>query len=176
MINTAVMDSIELKVFLEAVFLKYGYDFRNYSTASIKRRIRQRMNLAGVLHLAELQHRVLNDRNFFHTLLLDLSVNVTEMFRDPSFYLALRKTVIPILKTYPFVKIWHAGCSTGEEVYSMAILLKEEGLQVDVLPDNSLSRWDPGRRRLRRWLSSCSEDGRPVFLVCGQEGRSWCQR
>jgi len=128
MLSTAALDNIELKVFLEAIFLKYGYDFRNYSTASIKRRIRQRMNLAGVMHLAEMQHRVLHDTNFFHTLLLDLSVNVTEMFRDPSFYLALRKTVVPILKTYPFIKIWHAGCSSGEEVYSMAILLKEEGL------------------------------------------------
>jgi len=128
MISTAALDNIELKVFLEAIFLKYGYDFRNYATASIKRRIRQRMNLTGLSHLAEMQHKVLYDRNFFHTLLLDLSVNVTEMFRDPSFYQALRKTVIPILKTYPFVKIWHAGCSTGEEVYSMAVLLKEEGL------------------------------------------------
>ena len=128
MVSIAALDNIELKVFLEAIFLKYGYDFRNYSTASIKRRIRQRMNLAGVIHLAEMQHKVLHDKNFFHTLLLDLSVNVTEMFRDPSFYQALRKTVIPILKTYPFIKIWHAGCSTGEEVYSIAILLKEEGL------------------------------------------------
>lgn len=122
------MDNIELKVFLEAIFLKYGYDFRNYSTASIKRRIKQRQNLANLQNLAAMQHKVLHDKNFFHTLLLDLSVNVTEMFRDPSFYMALRKTVIPILKTYPFIKIWHAGCSTGEEVYSMAILLKEEGL------------------------------------------------
>ena len=72
--------------------------------------------------------KILNDRAFFETMLLDLSINVTEMFRDPSFYKNLRKDVIPILKTYPFVKIWHAGCATGEEVYSLAILLKEEGL------------------------------------------------
>ena len=93
------MDNIELKVFLEAIYLKYGYDFRNYSTASIKRRIRQRQGLSKIENLAAMQHRVLHDRNFFHTLLLDLSVNVTEMFRDPSFYCALREKVIPVLKT-----------------------------------------------------------------------------
>ena len=122
------MDKIELNLFLEAIYQKYGYDFRNYSQASLKRRISMRQLLSKAPNLAEMQHKLLHDRNFFHTLLSDLSVNVTEMFRDPYFYKTIRETVIPILKTYPFIKIWHAGCSTGEEVYSMAILLKEEGL------------------------------------------------
>lgn len=120
--------NIELKLFLEAVFQKYGYDFRNYSLAHIKRRILHRLSITKLESISLLQHRVLRDPDFLQQILLDFSINVTEMFRDPDFYLALRKEVIPILKTYPFIKIWHAGCSTGEEVYSMAILLKEEGL------------------------------------------------
>lgn len=122
------IETIELKLLLEGIYLKYGYDFRDYSKASVKRRIGQRMLLSALPNLAAMQHKILHEKSFFQTVLLDLSVNVTEMYRDPSFYLALRETVIPILRTYPFIKIWHAGCSTGEEVYSMAILLKEEGL------------------------------------------------
>jgi len=75
-----------------------------------------------------MQHKVLHEADFFEVILRDLSINVTEMFRDPGFYLALRKEVVPVLKTYPYIKVWHAGCSTGEEVYSFAVLLKEEGL------------------------------------------------
>lgn len=119
---------IELQLLLQAVYLKYGYDFRNYAKASVKRRILHRMNSDNYPNISAMQHRLLEDVSFFETLLLDLSINVTEMFRDPTFYLALRKEVIPILRSYPFLKIWHAGCSSGEEVYSMAILLKEEGL------------------------------------------------
>lgn len=122
------MDNIEIKVFLEAIFLKYGYDFRNYSMASIKRRLSHRLSASNIENVSALQHKVLHDSIFFETLLQDFSVDVTEMFRDPEFYLALRNDVVPLLKTYPFIKIWHAGCATGEEVYSMAILLKEEGL------------------------------------------------
>ena len=119
---------IEIKLLLEAINMKYGYDFRNYSSAHVKRRILHRMSVAGLANIAEMQHKVLYDQEFLNIVLSDLSINVTEMFRDPSFYSAFRKTVVPILKTYPFIRIWHAGCSTGEEVYSMAILLKEEGL------------------------------------------------
>ena len=122
------VDQIELQLLLEAIFLKYGYDFRHYSKASIRRRITGRYLATKFSSMAAMQHKILHDPNFFQTLLLDLTVNVTEMFRDPSFYVALRRNVIPLLRTYPFIKIWHAGCSTGEEVYSMAILLKEEGL------------------------------------------------
>ncbi len=120
--------NIELQLLLQAIYLKYGYDFRDYAKASIKRRIQHRMNKDGFNNISEMQHKLLNEISFFETLLLDLSINVTEMFRDPTFYQAIRKHVIPILKTFPFLKIWHAGCSTGEEVYSMAIVLKEEGL------------------------------------------------
>lgn len=120
--------NIEIKLFLEAIFQKYGYDFRNYSLAHIKRRILHRLSITKLESISLMQHRVLTDPDFLQQILLDFSINVTEMFRDPDFYLALRKEVIPILKTYPFIKIWHAGCSTGEEVYSMAIVLKEEGL------------------------------------------------
>lgn len=119
---------IEVKLLLEAIFLKYGYDFRNYSMAHIKRRIARRKMLDGFASIAEMIQRVLYDQQFFDKLLMDLSINVTEMFRDPAFFAVIRKQVVEYLKTYPFVKVWLAGCSTGEEVYSMAILLKEEGL------------------------------------------------
>jgi chemotaxis protein methyltransferase CheR len=118
----------EVSSLLETVFQKYGYDFRQYSDAHIKRRILNRMKLSGFQDIAQLQSKVLHDETFASGFLLDLSITVTEMFRDPGFYKSLRVNVIPVLKTYPFVKIWHAGCSTGEEAYSMAIILQEEGL------------------------------------------------
>lgn len=126
--DTSENESIEIQLLLEAIFLKYGHDFRGYSNAHMKRRTLRRMTIEGITSISHMIHRVLNDKRFFKTLLADFSINVTEMFRDPLFYKAFREKIVPILKTYPFVKIWHAGCSTGEEVYSMAILLKEEGL------------------------------------------------
>ncbi len=122
------IENIEIQLLLQAIYLKYGYDFRNYAKASIKRRVHHRMNKEAIASISMMQHKVLYDVAFFERLLLDLSINVTEMFRDPSFYLALRKLVIPKLREQSYIKIWHAGCSTGEEAYSMAILLKEEGL------------------------------------------------
>ena len=121
-------DVIELEVLLREIYLKYGYDFRDYSTASILRRVLRRKSFSGFKTISEMQHRVLNDTAFFEKLLLDISVNVTEMFRDPTFYRALREKIIPHLRSKEFIKIWHAGCATGEEVYSMAIVLKEENL------------------------------------------------
>ncbi len=122
-------EKIEFTLLLEAIYHKYGYDFRHYSVAHIRRRIQRRLTLDGIESISALQHRLLNDETFFfQTVFHDLSINVTEMFRDPSFYLAVRQKVVPILATYPFIKVWHAGCATGEEIYSMAILLKEEGL------------------------------------------------
>lgn len=121
-------EDIEIRLLLESIFLKYGYDFKNYSDTHMKRRILRRMSAAGLNSITAMQHKVLYDKEFFKLLLADFSINVTEMFRDPSFYKAFRKEVVPVLKTYPFIKVWHAGCSTGEEVYSMAILLEEEGL------------------------------------------------
>lgn len=119
---------IEITLLLEAMFQKYGYDFRHYSRAHINRRITNRMSLSGIPTVTEVQSRLLHDKQFASVILSDLSITVTEMFRDPEFYRALREKVIPVLQTYPFIKVWHAGCSTGEEAYSMAILLKEHGL------------------------------------------------
>lgn len=121
-------ETIELRLLLEAIFLKYGYDFRNYGRAHLRRRLQHRMAVSGIPNLSELTRRVLYDPVFFESMLADFSVNVTEFFRDPSFFRTLRLQVIPMLDTYPFVKIWHAGCASGEEVYSMAIVLVEEGI------------------------------------------------
>lgn len=121
-------EDIEIKLLLEAIYLKHGYDFRNYSDAHMKRRILHRMVMSNIKNIAQMQHRILYDNKFFDQILSDFSINVTEMFRDPTFFKSFREKIVPILKTYPFIRIWHAGCSTGEEVYSMAILLKEEGL------------------------------------------------
>ena len=123
-----VIEKIEIELLLQAIYLKYGYDFRSYAKASIKRRILSRLSRSGLKSISEMQHSLLYDQRFFETLLLDFSINVTDMFRDPFFYRALRKKVIPVLRDQSFTKVWHAGCATGEEVYSMAILLKEEGL------------------------------------------------
>jgi len=119
---------IEIRLLIEALFQKYGFDFRNYSQAHLKRRIMNRFQISGLNSITEMTHKAIYDSTFTDQLLMDLSITVTEMFRDPSFYKALRQSVIPVLRTYPHVKIWHAGCASGEEVYSMAIILKEEGL------------------------------------------------
>jgi chemotaxis protein methyltransferase CheR len=119
---------IEIRLLIDAIFHKYGYDFRNYSQAHVKRRILNRFAISGLKNMSEMIHEALYSHKFVDQILMDLSITVTEMFRDPAFYLALREEVLPILQTYPFIKIWHAGCSSGEEVYSMAIMLKEEGL------------------------------------------------
>ena len=119
---------IELRMLVEAVYLKYNYDFRDYTGASQKRRVLVAMREMGCTTVSELQSRVLHDPNGFAQLLQYLTIPVTEMFRDPEYFRAVREQVAPFLKTYPSLKIWVAGCSTGEEVYSLAILLKEEGL------------------------------------------------
>ncbi len=126
--NESENEEIEIDLLLEAMLMKYGYDFRGYSSASIKRRILHTMAQAECKTISAMQHLLLYNRDFFEKLLTNFSVNVTEMFRDPSFYLSFREHVIPVLKEKDLVKIWHAGCSTGEEVYSMAIVLKEEGI------------------------------------------------
>lgn len=119
---------IELRMLMEAIFLKYSYDFRDYTGASQKRRVLHAMGEMGCSTVSQLQSRVLHEAHAFSQLLQYLTIPVTEMFRDPGYYLALREHVVPVLRTYPSLKIWVAGCSTGEEVYSLAILLKEEGL------------------------------------------------
>jgi chemotaxis protein methyltransferase CheR len=119
---------IELKLFVEAVLLKYDYDFRNYAPASLKRRLQSAMTRFGCQTLSQLQERMLHEPQTFPLLLDFLTVQVSEMFRDPSYFLAIRQQVVPILRTYPSLKLWIAGCSGGEEAYSFAILLREEGL------------------------------------------------
>jgi chemotaxis protein methyltransferase CheR len=119
---------IELHLLIDAIYLKYHYDFRRYALASLKRRLTVAMSRFNCDTLSELQSRVLHEPALFATLLDFLTVPVSEMFRDPSYFRSLRETVVPVLRTYPSLKIWVAGCSTGEEVYSLAILLREEGL------------------------------------------------
>lgn len=122
------LERIEIELLLEGVYRYYGYDFRNYSYSSIRRRIWHRIHAEKLKSISELQHRVLYDSNCLHRFYTDLLIHVTEMFRDPTFFLSFRRNVIPLLRTYPYFRIWHAGCATGEEVFSMAILLDEEGL------------------------------------------------
>ena len=122
------LERIEIELLLEGIYRHYGFDFRSYAYASIRRRLWKRIEAEGFQSITALQERVLHDPDMMEKLLLDLSINVTAMFRDPKFYVAFREQVIPLLRTYPFIRLWHAGCSTGEEVYSMAILLEEEGL------------------------------------------------
>lgn len=122
------LERIEVELLLEAVYRHYGFDFRSYAYSSLKRRVWKRIHQEGLSTVTQLADRVLHDPAMMEKLLLDLSINVTAMFRDPGFYAAFREKVVPTLRTYPFIRIWHAGCSTGEEVFSMAILLEEEGL------------------------------------------------
>ena len=122
------LERLEIELLLEGVFRLYGFDFRSYAYSSIRRRLWKRVEGEGLRTISGLQARILHDPDTMERLLLDLSVNVTAMFRDPSFYREFREKVIPLMRTYPFIRIWHAGCSTGEEVFSMAILLEEEGL------------------------------------------------
>ena len=121
-------DAIELELLLEAIHRRYGFDFRDYTAGALRRRLYRRARAEGLGSLSELQGLLLRDPACMERLLLDLSVNVTAMFRDPPFFAAFRRKVVPILRAHPFVRIWCAGCSTGEEVYSLAILLHEEGL------------------------------------------------
>jgi chemotaxis protein methyltransferase CheR len=122
------LENLEIDLLLEAIYRHYGYDFREYAYASLKRRISTFMRSEELVTISALQERMLHDLACMNRFLFALSVNVTSIFRDPEFFLAFRQTVVPMLRTYPFIRIWHAGCSTGEEVYSMAILLKEEGV------------------------------------------------
>lgn len=119
---------LELKLLLEGVYLKYQHDFRHYAFASLRRRVRQAMGRFGCRTVSQLQDRILHEPAVFAQMLQYFTVQLSEMFRDPAYYQALRQEVVPLLQTYPSVKIWVAGCSSGEEVWSIAILLAEEGL------------------------------------------------
>ncbi|MBN1178522.1 MAG: protein-glutamate O-methyltransferase CheR [Anaerolineae bacterium] len=122
------VESIEIDLFLEAIYWRYGYDFRHYARASLRRRVRHLLTKHRYEHVSDLIAPLLYDEAFARSAIYDFSITVTEMFRDPDVYVAVRQRIAPYLKTYPFVKVWVAGCATGEEVYSLSILLQEEGL------------------------------------------------
>ncbi len=138
------IEKIEVELLLEAIFRCYGYDFRSYARASITRQLRQFVEKTGCSCISELIPKLLHDAVLFQQLLLKLSVTVSSMFRDPEFYQTLRREIAPLLKTYPFIRVWIAGCAAGEEAYSVAILLKEEGL----LPRATIYATDINERAL----------------------------
>jgi len=123
-----VIDNEQIETLLSDVLEIHGYDFLEYSHASIKRRITRLYTLDNFVSFAEFRYTIKSDKQYFKRFLEEITVNVTEMFRDPTFYKSLRNDVLPVLGTYPFIRIWVAGCSTGEEAYSLAILLKELNL------------------------------------------------
>jgi chemotaxis protein methyltransferase CheR len=125
---TAELDDIETGLLLEAIHKRYGYDFRGYARSSLDRRLRHRARNESVVTLSQLQGRILRDPHVMARLLDDLTISVSSMFRDPAFFAAVRNVVLPRLRTYPYVRIWNAGCARGEEPWSLAILLHEAGL------------------------------------------------
>jgi chemotaxis protein methyltransferase CheR len=153
---TEKTDDIELRLLLEAIYRKYHYDFRGYSLASLKRRLSQGRERFGCETFSQLQDRVLHDETVLPELLGYLTVQVSDLFRDPAYFRAIRETVIPHLRTYPSIKVWIAGCAAGEEVYSLAILFREEGLEertifygTDINPD-ALAKAEAGVYALDR--------------------------
>jgi chemotaxis protein methyltransferase CheR len=122
------VEGIEVDLLLEAIYQRYGHDFRSYARASIERRARQFLSSSGCSSVSEMIPKVLRDREFFSRLARYFSISVTELFRDPFVYRVVREQVAPMLRTWPYFKVWHAGCASGEEVYSLAIVLKEEGV------------------------------------------------
>jgi chemotaxis protein methyltransferase CheR len=121
-------EAVEIAVLLEAINARYGYDLRGYAPDSMRRRVPAALTRTGLPHLGELQHRLVHDPAFFGGILRDLTVRTSELFRDPATFRVFRERVVPVLRTYPLIRIWHGGCANGEEIYSMAILLTEEGL------------------------------------------------
>ena len=164
---------IEMRLLLDAIYLRYHYDFRSYATPSLKRRLRAAMQRFGCNTLSQLQDRVLHEAKLFPALLDFLTVHVSELFRDPCYFRALREMVVPMLHTYPSLKVWVAGCSAGEEAYSMAILLHEEGLldrsliyATDINP-RALQRAGAGVydiQHLAGWTDNHRRSGAPVSL------------
>jgi chemotaxis protein methyltransferase CheR len=127
-VEPADIERIEVDLLVEAIYQRYGYDFRQYGQASIKRRLRHHLAKIGADRIADIIPDILHNPQSFEQLFFDLSVTVTEMFRDPWFFRTLKEKVFPFLQTFPFINVWQAGCATGEEVYSLAIMLQEEGL------------------------------------------------
>src|SRR6187551_1278816 len=123
--GTTELERLEMDLLLLAIYRHHGFDFRSYAPSSLHRRIRRHMENAHVPTISRLTELILHDPSALQRLLHDLSVNVTAMFRDPTFFAEFRQSVVLLLRTYPTVRIWHAGCSTGEEVFAMSILLEE---------------------------------------------------
>ncbi|MGF6760662.1 chemotaxis protein methyltransferase CheR [Paraburkholderia sp. GAS33] len=147
---------IELRLLLEAIYLKYQHDFRHYAMSSLRRRLTQALDEFGLTTLSQLQDRIMRNGAEFARLFQYLTVQVSDMFRDPAYFMALRQHVMPVLRTYPSVKVWVAGCSTGEELWSLKILFDEEGLTertlfyaTDINPD-ALARAESGIYALDR--------------------------
>jgi chemotaxis protein methyltransferase CheR len=150
------VEEIELELLLEGIFQKYHYDFRGYAQASIKRRLKQARERFDCRSLSQLQDKVLHDSTVLPILLSYLTVQVSELFRDPAYFLALRNHVLPHLRTYPSLKVWVAGCGTGEEIYSLVILFREEGLEdrtifygTDISPE-ALKKAEAGKYAIDR--------------------------
>lgn len=153
--STQLFD-LELRLLLEAVYLRYHFDFRGYALSSIRRRVRHAMTRFDCARVSDLQHRIIHEPAFFAEAIQYLTVQVSEMFRDPAYFRALREDVLPVLATYPSIKVWVAGCSSGEEVWSLAIMLAEEGLlertviyATDINAD-ALTRAEQGTYRVER--------------------------
>ncbi len=127
-VNGKDKERIEIELLLQGLYAWCGYDYRNYAYNSIRRRIWHRVHAEKLGSITGLLEKILHDSDCLKRLIQDFSIHVTEMFRDPAFFLAFRERIVPVLRTYPSIRIWHAGCSTGEEVYSMAMLLQEEGI------------------------------------------------
>lgn len=148
---------IEINLVLDAIFERYGYDFRQYQPITIRNRIEQFCREKGHNNIAEMIPKILHDRSYFYELFMSLSITVTEMFRHPLQYKTIRSGTMSALRTYPFINVWHAGCATGEEAYSMAILLKEEGMlhrsqiYATDINDRSLSTAVKGIYPLEEW-------------------------
>ncbi|WP_233522464.1 CheR family methyltransferase [Chitinophaga silvatica] len=161
----------EVALLLNDVLERYGYDFTDYAPASINRRVNHLYQLDRFPSFAEFRYRIISDSVYALRFVEEITVNVTEMFRDPSFYHALRKEVLPILATYPSIRVWHAGCSTGEEVYSFAILLKEAGLlhkSIIYATDVNASVLEKGRKGIFR-LSQMQQYSRNYMEAGGVE-------
>ncbi|MCB5239830.1 MAG: protein-glutamate O-methyltransferase CheR [Niallia nealsonii] len=126
--NVKDKERIEIELLLQGLYAWCGYDYRNYAYNSIRRRIWHRVHAEKLASITGLLEKILHDSECLKRLIQDFSIHVTEMFRDPAFFLMFREKIVPVLRTYPSIRIWHAGCSTGEEVYSMAMLLDEEGI------------------------------------------------
>lgn len=126
--NDEELEKLEIDLLLQGIYRHHGFDFKNYSYSFLRRRIYNRISAENLNSISGLQEKILHEPGYLDKILNDFSIAVTEMFRDPDFFRVFREKVVPIIRDYPFIRIWHAGCSTGEEVYSMAILLHEEGL------------------------------------------------